>query len=62
MTDTQKLSHLTSLVRLLLNDLPSNRNWLDPQIERELRIAVNAKTPSSDHRALIDRWKRNGMC
>lgn len=44
MNDTVKLSHLTSLIRQLLNDLPSKRDWLDPQLEAELRTAVHADT------------------
>lgn len=58
MPNTEKLFHLQDLVRLLLNDLPVKRDWLDPQLERELRAAVNAKTPASEHRALVDKWKR----
>lgn len=62
MTTTEKLCHLQDLVRQLLNDLPSKRDWLDPHVEDALKAAVNAKTPSSAHRALVDRWHRNGMC
>lgn len=33
--------HLQTLVRMLLNDLPTKRDWLDPFLERCLRQAVN---------------------
>lgn len=49
---------LTQLVRLLLKELPANREWLDPHLEQALRQAVNAETPASNHRALLDTWKR----
>ena len=60
-TTADRLEHLTSLVRMLLNDLPSRRDWLDPQLEEALRTAVNARTPSSNHRALLDRWALNDV-
>jgi hypothetical protein len=52
----EKIQALESLVRQVLNDLPSKRDWLDPQVEEALRTAVNATTPASNHRALLDRW------
>lgn len=58
MKNTDALCHLQVLVRLLLNDLPSKRDWLDPQLEQALRTAVKATTPSSNHRALLDRWQQ----
>jgi len=58
-TTADRLEHLTSLVRMLLNDLPSQRDWLDPQLEDALRAAVKAKTPASNHKALLDRWALN---
>jgi hypothetical protein len=48
---------LQHLVRQLLNDLPSKRDWLDPQLEKALRYMVNASTPASNHRALLDTWE-----
>jgi hypothetical protein len=59
--DSEKLVYLESLVRHVLNDLPSRRDWLDPQLEAQLRTAVNATTPASTHRALLDRWALNGV-
>ena len=58
MTPTHELHYLQSLIRQVLNDLPSKRDWLDPQLEAQLRTAVNATTPSSNHRALLDRWQQ----
>lgn len=56
-----KQSALESLVRQVLNDLPSKRDWLDPQLEEQLRTAVKANSPSSNHRALLDRWALNDV-
>ena len=57
MTDTEKLVHLQSIVRMFLHDLPTKRDWLDPQVEHALRAAVNATTPASTHRALMSTWE-----
>jgi pantothenate kinase-related protein Tda10 len=57
----EKIQRLESLVRLVLNDLPTKRDWLDPQVEEALRTAVKANTPSSNHRALLDRWALNDV-
>jgi hypothetical protein len=54
--DSEKLVYLESLVRQLLNDVPTKCDWLDPQLEESLRTAVNARTPASNHRALLNRW------
>ena len=35
--------HLQTLVRMLLQDLPRKRDWLDPFLEECLREAVNAE-------------------
>lgn len=51
-------SNLNVLVRQLLQDLPTKRDWLDPQLEQALRAAVKAETPASNHRALLDTWKK----
>jgi len=61
MTDHDQLVSLQSLVRMLLHDLPTKRDWLDPQVEEQLRTAVKANTPSSNHRALLDRWALNDV-
>jgi len=61
MSHKDQLVGLQSLVRQVLNDLPSKRDWLDPQLEEQLRTAVNARTPSSNHRALLDRWAMNDV-
>jgi len=59
--DSEKLVYLESLVRQLLNDVPTKRDWLDPQLEESLRTAVNARTPASNHRALLNRWALNDV-
>lgn len=57
----EKIQRLEALVRMVLNDLPTNRDWLDPQVEEQLRTAVKANTPASNHRALLDRWALNDV-
>ena len=61
MTPTNELHLLRALVRHVLNDLPSQHDWLDPQVELALRTVVKANTPSSNHRALLDRWAHNAV-
>lgn len=34
---------LRNLLRQIITDLPSNRDWLDPQVERAAREAVKEK-------------------
>lgn len=53
-----ELRMLKVLVRMLLNDLPAKRDWLDPMVEQGLRYHTNAVTPASNHRALLHTWKK----
>lgn len=34
---------LRNLLRQIITDLPSNRDWLDPQVERAAREAIKEK-------------------
>lgn len=40
MNDKQTVAYLQSLIRSMLSDLPAKRDWLDPQVEKELRASV----------------------
>lgn len=39
-----KYQRLTWLVRQLLQELPQKRDWFNPDVEREMRAAVQANT------------------
>lgn len=38
---------LRNLLRQIITDLPSNRDWLDPQVERAAREAIKEKPRSA---------------
>ena len=39
--ETEKM-HAESILRRIIADLPQNRDWLDPQLEREARAILRA--------------------